>query len=181
MNMLPYPNGLCVAALVLTAAAWDVRMRRIPNWLVVIGLVVGLVLQWHAYGVFTGVTGWAAGTAAGIGFFLLPYLVRGLGAGDVKLMGAVGAITGAQAAFAIAFAACIAGGVLACLVMLYRGQVRQTLVSLSHWVLMLPSGSASMAHMGTTAGTGSNRSSKGRIPFALAIGAGAFALLGGWV
>ncbi|WP_347322161.1 A24 family peptidase, partial [Ralstonia pseudosolanacearum] len=51
--------------------------------------------------------------AAGMGLCIGLYLLRGMGAGDVKLMGAIGAFTGPLAALHVGLASCVAGGVLA--------------------------------------------------------------------
>src|ERR1700719_1290733 len=73
----------------------DLRTRRIPNWLTVSGFFVALAVNtilegWH--GARTSLEG--AGLALGI---LLPLvLLRGFGAGDWKLMGAIGALVGRQ-------------------------------------------------------------------------------------
>jgi prepilin peptidase CpaA len=87
----------CLAAFTIVAAVWDLRYRRIPNWLTVPMLALGLVF--HAI-----VGGWA-GTEGGLvesglksallGFFVgfgtlfALWLVGGGGGGDVKLMGAL--------------------------------------------------------------------------------------------
>src|SRR6516164_7444305 len=89
-------------ALTISAALLDWRSRRIPNLLTVPGLLLGVLARgllsgWH--GVLTSLEG--AGLALVI---LLPLvLLRGLGAGDWKLMGAVGAVMGWRAMLAILF------------------------------------------------------------------------------
>lgn len=48
-------------ALVLVAALWDLQTRRIPNWLVVTGLIVAIPVQWFTHGVVDGMTMWMGG------------------------------------------------------------------------------------------------------------------------
>jgi prepilin peptidase CpaA len=110
---------------VLFAAVCDVTTRRIPNWLTVCGVLVGFLIN-----------GWSDGwvgigaSAAGMGLALLVYLplfvVRALGAGDVKLMAAVGAITGPLPWFCIFVVTCLVGGLLAVAVVLSKRRLSET-------------------------------------------------------
>jgi Flp pilus assembly protein protease CpaA len=87
-----------ILALLLIAAiavASDIRTRRIPNALTLGGAVAGLSLQTIAGGL-PGLLSSTAGLAAGIAILLPFYLLRGMGAGDVKLMGTVGSFIGAK-------------------------------------------------------------------------------------
>src|SRR5712671_8035569 len=80
-------------ALTISAALLDWRSRRIPNWLTVPGLIFGVAVN-------SALTGWHGTRLALEGailalVLLLPLvLLRALGAGDWKLMGAVGAFLG---------------------------------------------------------------------------------------
>lgn len=83
-----------VSAFMVLALVWDVRTRRLPNWLTVPGLALGLL--YHAVtGGWHGLLMSAAGFATGFGILLILWLMGGTGAGDVKLMGALGAWLGA--------------------------------------------------------------------------------------
>lgn len=80
---------IAVAGFTITAAVWDFRMRRIPNWLTVSAFALGLVFR-------VGFEGWSglgeglAAFALGFGTLFLVWITGGGGAGDVKLMGALG-------------------------------------------------------------------------------------------
>ncbi len=106
----------------------DWRTRRIPNWLTVSGAVVGLAANavlrgWH--GAVISLEG--AGLALGL---LLPLvLLRGLGAGDWKLMGAMGAVMGWQAMLSVLFVAVLISAVTAVFQMVAAGRVKSTLVN----------------------------------------------------
>ena len=124
-------------------AGWtDWRSRRIPNWLTVSGLVIGL-----------GVSGWAGGWAgarasvlgAGLGLaILLPFvLVRALGAGDWKLAGSIGAFLGPQRLLAALFVAVLVAGVMAIGLVIWKRRVGQTArnvgrIVLAYFMLRLP-------------------------------------------
>ena len=97
------------------AAALDVRTRKIPNWLTFPAILLGLALNVASAGA-AGL--WAAvlGTAAGIALLLAPFAMGGMGAGDVKILAAVGALNGATFAFRTFVYGTVAGGVMAVLV-----------------------------------------------------------------
>ena len=116
-----------LSTLVLTgmAAYVDLRERRIPNWLTAPGLFVGLAL--HAWlggwrGTLTSLEG--AGLALVI---LLPLvLMRGLGAGDWKLMGAVGAFLGPWMMLFVLVASFFVTGLVSVVRMATMGKVKST-------------------------------------------------------
>src|SRR5205085_10518848 len=93
MNSVPGPMQAVVAMLVLTAAMYDVRYRRIPNWLVAIGLVAG-VLMASVFFRGDGLRTAFLGAALAFAIYLPLFALRATGAGDLKLMVAVGAFTG---------------------------------------------------------------------------------------
>ncbi|WP_322015030.1 prepilin peptidase [Paraburkholderia sp. J12] len=123
----PHPVPLCVIAWVLVAASTDLVARRIPNWLVGSGLVGALAIQIWLHGVAAGGFAWLAGAATGFAAFLPFYLLRGMAAGDVKLMAMVGAWLGVNAAWHIVLATFVLGGVGAVLIVVCRGRLGQLL------------------------------------------------------
>jgi prepilin peptidase CpaA len=106
----------------------DASSRRIPNRLTYSSMIAGLMLQ-------TLVSGWRGlllgfgGAVLFGGVFLLFYLVRAMGAGDVKLAAALGCIVGPANSWQMMFTTAVAGGILAVLVMVFTGRVLQTLRS----------------------------------------------------
>jgi prepilin peptidase CpaA len=88
----------------------DLRRLKIPNWVTYPTMLLALI----AHGVAAGVDGLlfsAGGLASGIGLFIIPYLMGGMGAGDAKLMGAVGAIIGPKGVLMASILAVLFGGV----------------------------------------------------------------------
>jgi len=107
--------------ILLAIAVWtDLQRHRIPNIVSLGGIVLGVVTHtW--YSGFPGFLTGIGGTAVGMGVFLPFYLLRGMGAGDVKLMGTVGAFLGPKYGL-LASGLCLgAGGVLALIILISRG------------------------------------------------------------
>jgi prepilin peptidase CpaA len=117
---------ILVAVIVVAAAATDLRSRRIPNWLTLPGVCAGLLLNWFISGL-PGIGTALTGMMLGFGAYLVLYFLHAMGAGDVKLMAAVGAIVGPANWVAVFIASAIAGGVLAVALMIWKGRVRETL------------------------------------------------------
>lgn len=168
-----------VLALLLTVAVvTDTRQRRIPNTLVLVTLLAGLLF--HALGPQAGTGGlfssepgalgfWRAlgGALTGLLLFLPLHLLRVLGAGDVKLFAAVGAFAGPGASVNLALCVLLAGGLLALGHMVMARNARlvmqNTLASLGQ---MLPGSAGSFdAHTQTA----------WRMPYAVAIALGVVA------
>jgi prepilin peptidase CpaA len=101
-----------LAALTLTAAFTDIRSRRIPNWLVLAGLIVGLILNAY-FGQWSGLRSALLGFGLAALVYFPLYALRAVGGGDVKLMLAVGALTGASTWFSIFVVTSIVGGGMA--------------------------------------------------------------------
>jgi prepilin peptidase CpaA len=130
---LPRVSALVLAAI---ACAIDVRSRRIPNVLTFGAAACALafhVAVGGAGGLADALLGWVVGTAV----LLAPYALGGMGAGDVKLLGAIGAWVGPGDAFWVAVYTGIAGGALGLVVACahgYLGQAwRNVWMALMHW------------------------------------------------
>lgn len=75
-------------------ASWiDFSQRRVPNWLNVALMVVGLTLQGWFFG-WSGIGTGVLGLLTGFGLLIVPWMMHGMGAGDVKLMAAIGVFLG---------------------------------------------------------------------------------------
>lgn len=122
-----------LAILAIIAAVFDVRSRRIPNQLVLAGIVAGLAWNVFEY----GLSGFArAGEGLGLGFILyFPlFLLRARGAGDVKLLAAIGTITGPGNCFWIFLLSAILGGIIALVIVMFRGRARKTILNMA-WIV----------------------------------------------
>jgi prepilin peptidase CpaA len=126
MSPLPEHVEAVLAAVVLLAAWTDLRRREIPNWLTLGGMLAGLALHGWPRG-WEGLKFSGAGLGLAALIFIPLFIMRWLGGGDVKLMGAVGALAGAQNLFVIFVLDAILGGAAALVLVIVRGRLLRTL------------------------------------------------------
>lgn len=171
--------------LVLTALVFDLRERRIPNTLVLLALGAGLVVNligpqiWlrgsgllSTYSGALGAKGAVLGAMTGLAVFLPFYLLRAMGAGDVKLMAGIGSFVGPTTAINVALFILVTGGVLAIVRMVWVGKTQLVLfnvaTALGQWV------------PGSVARFDPATQSADRMPYALAMAGGLLAY-GVWI
>src|ERR1035438_7126712 len=88
----PQKVEMVLLVMLLTAAVFDVLYRRIPNWLTVSGAVLGLAMNAVIGPPEAGIVFSLVGLAVAFGIYVALYALRAMGAGDVKLMAAIGAL-----------------------------------------------------------------------------------------
>jgi prepilin peptidase CpaA len=103
---------ILAAGVAVTAAVYDLRYRRIPNALTMPALLSGIVLHTVRSG-WDGLLFSLWGMAIGGGVLLAFCIVGGMGQGDVKLMGGIGALVGSRLALSVLIFMGIAGGIMA--------------------------------------------------------------------
>lgn len=116
---------IVVAAAAITAAAIDLRIRRVPNVLTAGIALVGLGLAAMGLG-RVGIWLALAGCLVGLALMLPGYLIGAMGGGDVKLLAAVGTLLGPGATLRAFVASAIAGGLIAIVVAWRRGRFTAT-------------------------------------------------------
>jgi prepilin peptidase CpaA len=126
----PVVVGMAVA--VALVAGWtDWRYRRIPNWLTVPGVVLGVSAN-----VLTGGWGGFKTSLLGAGFgllVLLPFvLLRSLGGGDWKLAGALGAFVGWQVLADLLMGSIFVAGIMALVLIIYKRRFKQTMRNIAN-------------------------------------------------
>ena len=115
-------------------AGWtDGRSRRIPNWLTVPTLLAGI-------GAHSVASGWAGakesllGAGLGLGLLLPFVLLRSLGAGDWKLVGALGAFLGPSRLITMLLGTILVAGLMAVGLIIWKKRVGRTARNLVHMV-----------------------------------------------
>jgi prepilin peptidase CpaA len=121
---------------ILPAALFDIRERRIPNWVTVPALLAAFALNVFLRGRL-GLWFSAAGLGLALLIYLPLYRIRAMGAGDVKLMAAIGAAVGPSDWVLIFALTSIAGGVAAVVMIMTRGRLARTLSNVATILLSI--------------------------------------------
>lgn len=114
-----------LGVILIIASIQDVISLRIPNWVTLPGLAVGLFYFSLTRG-YEGFLFSLIGALTGLGLLIIPYIIGGTGAGDVKLMGAVGSFLGAHGVFIVFILSCILGGAYALFLLASKGLLFST-------------------------------------------------------
>jgi prepilin peptidase CpaA len=115
-----------LSLMVLIISYYDVCYRRIPNAFVVATLTVGILLN-AIFGGLDGALQSLGGCALGFGLMFFLHVFGAMGAGDVKLFAAIGALTGAHLVLPTFAIVAVTGGVLGVVSMLRAGQLKSTM------------------------------------------------------
>ena len=171
MTWPPPTAHIAVLAVALLAAVWDVNTRRIPNTLTFGAAAVAFAM----HGVVSGWSGLlfaASGWAAGLALFFPVFALGGMGAGDVKLLAAMGAWLGPWGALWTALYGAVAGGVMALAVSLARGYTTRAFGNLGNLLW-----SWYLGGVRPVDGVTLDSSVGPRLPYAVPIAAGVMATL----
>ncbi|WP_286677111.1 prepilin peptidase [Aminobacterium sp. EBM-42] len=145
-------------AVLCWAGFYDLKYKKVPNWLTY-GFLLVAILFHASYG---SVAMSLLGAALGLGWFLIPYLLGGMGAGDVKLLAAAGAMAAWPGALYVILYSSIAGGIVVIALALKRVDYQ------GFWVA-LAGGPGSFFK--SILKTGQSKRSE-KVPYALAIAIG---------
>ncbi len=168
LDLFKNPLILGLLWMLILAVITDLKTRKIPNSLIVFGLSASLVCQCVAIEGAGGLN-WLAGVMVAFVCFIPLYVLRGMAAGDVKLMMAVGGFLGYP--FIIKAVACVflSGGVMALIFILVKGRSKHLMNNLRIICTDL--------YIRSTSGINViddyvMKNSAGRMPYALAIAVG---------
>ncbi|MGH9843381.1 MAG: A24 family peptidase [Blastocatellia bacterium] len=125
MNGILGVSAFLLTAFVSAVAIFDLRERRIPNFLVFPAVVAGVIL--NTYRLRLGGLGLALlGLAVGFALLILPYAVGGMKAGDVKFLSAIGSFVGAADVVRVLLAALLCYPAFAAVVVIRERKMRVT-------------------------------------------------------
>jgi prepilin peptidase CpaA len=158
-------GGVVLFALLAVACVSDLRTRRIPNLLVLIIAVIGVIFSAVTKSFAAGLTQAGAGLLTGLAIWIPFYALRMLGAGDVKLFAAAATFLGPRTAVDAAVYTALYGGALALLYMVLHSGFKSTAIRLGN-AMHQPS----LLQNPTT-------SNRRRMPYALAIAAGVLTVI----
>jgi len=130
--MVP-PTFIVVATIVFISmcVAFDVRTLRIPNLVTGPAILLGLAANGWMSG-WSGLAASAIGFAVAVGLLLLPFALGGIGGGDVKMMGAVGALLGPALTLQSLLVGLMAGGCFAAVHLARKSRLREKLFATAH-------------------------------------------------
>lgn len=168
-------NALLVGILVICMGT-DIYNRKIYNAVLFPSLLITITYKLFVLGVSAFLAS-LTGLLAGIGILLIPYVTGGMGAGDVKLLGVIGAIKGVGFLLPAFVYMALFGGAMAILMIVFRKRMWLQLRDMLYFYACLRSGFRYPV-------TFSRALLAGSMPYGVAIGAGAIYCLyanGGWV
>jgi len=130
-------GALILPALLAIAAGWtDWRSRRIPNWLTVPGLLLGIAANSWLHG-WPGAKASLLGAGLGLALLLPFVLIRSLGAGDWKFVGALGAFLGPQNLLTVLVLGILVNGLMAAIMVVWKKRIRETARNLARMLAAL--------------------------------------------
>ncbi len=158
----------------LLLASWiDYSQKRVPNWLNVALILAGLLVQalYHGWG---GVGVGTLGLLTGFGLLIVPWLMNGMGAGDVKLMAAMGVWLG-PVLTVYAFAIGVVFGAVAAMVMiLSTGRLRMACANMGVIMVKCTSKGTLFSEFGSAKSFGSTSQ---LLPYGVPLTGGAYVIL----
>ena len=123
-------GALILPTLLAIAGGWtDWRSRRIPNWLTVPGLVLGIAMNSWLHG-WPGAKASLLGAGLGLALLLPFVLIRSLGAGDWKFVGALGAFLGPENLLTVLLLGILVNGLMALIMIVRKRRLRETVRNL---------------------------------------------------
>lgn len=167
-------TNIMLLLLLLIAIVFDLKERRIPNWLILIGLIMAFTCAGYESGL-AGLFMSFKGMILGIILLIIPFAMGGMGAGDVKLLGMVGAFKGTAFVINTFLWMSLWGGLIALGILIYKQELGNTFKRMLQGVML------SMLRVAKVTDSVSKEALTIYFPYALAIGLGAItSFFKGW-
>ena len=168
LTLFKNPLILCLIGMLIAAVLTDLTKRKILNAMILFGLIISFIGQCFTTQGMGGLS-WLAGVSIAFAFFIPLYIMRGMAAGDVKLMMAVGGFLGYPLIIKAVVCVFLSGGVIAIMFVIIKGRFKRLFDNMR---VMFTD-----AYIKTTSGVNVAddyvmKNSAGRMPYALAIAIG---------
>lgn len=155
-------------------ASWiDYAQRRVPNWLNGALILAGFAAQCAFRGA-AGLESGFGGMLVGFGLLIVPWMIHGMGAGDVKLMAAIGVWIGPLLTLYSFVLGALIGGIAAVAMILSTGRLRMACVNLSVILSKCSSGQTMFSEFGSAKSFGN---SSQLLPYGVPLTAGTLLVL----
>jgi prepilin peptidase CpaA len=166
-----YLTAVMLTPAVVWAAYIDWRDHRVPNWLTASIALSGLAAQtFYGHGFLHGF----GGLLVGFGILIVPWAMHGMGAGDVKLMAAIGAWFGPWMTFVSFATGAVLGGVIAVVMILRARKTQEALVNLATIKYKMTHRDVMFTDFGSAKGFGSTSQ---LLPYGVPLTIGSLAIL----
>lgn len=119
------------------AVIYDLKIRQIPNLLIVSALAFAMLYHVYLEGYSAGLYSSLLGFVTGISLLIIPFIMGGMGAGDVKLLGVVGALKGCSFVFSSFLWMALWGGVIALVILIINGRLKEAFIKLGGKISVL--------------------------------------------
>lgn len=162
---------------VLLASWIDYAERRVPNWLNALLAAAGLVAQGAYFG-WSGLATGLLGLLVGFGVLIVPWMMHGMGAGDVKLMAAIGVWFGPWMTLVSFALGAVLGGVIAVAMILWRRRGTEAWANMGVILLKVQSRDTVFSEFGSAKSLGE---SPQLLPYGVPLTIGSLIVLSGQV
>lgn len=167
--VITHLTDIILIFIVVISVYTDLKERKIYNLVVLPAMLAGLIINTIFYGV-DGLMFSLKGLGAGIGLLFIPFAMGGIGAGDVKLMGAIGSLTGTLFVARAFLATGLIGGIISVVVLVKQKRLLTTLKNLWFCIYIF----IGTVFRVNTLKDLDNAEDNEAIPYGLAIGIGTF-------
>ncbi|RDU34658.1 prepilin peptidase [Neobacillus piezotolerans] len=129
-------ENILLIAVLLICTITDIKSRKILNIVTLPAILIGFIYYFSTNGL-DGILFSGKGFLVGFGVLFIPFAMGGIGAGDVKLLAAIGAMKGAFFVIYAFLYAAIVGGLIALFILIHRNELKGFLVRIINSVFFL--------------------------------------------